>query len=156
MTDATPPEEAQDVFTDPDEVFSEIDELKFGFENAGNGHQRSGGAENAVQVLDQWLPDGDEWPGKTDIVDREQSHARATIRKFPQFFPFLEDVGFDERFFQEYVELIDQYDTSVGGRARKDHVDVLSSNISESRREDDGDKTVIGSLVSRGDESSED
>lgn len=108
---------------DPADVEDEQSDLMFAYKNDVSGDP----ARDPVRVIEDWLPDKENWSAKTNI-SLNQARPMAAISEFPEMFPNIIGDGIyqaiiDGEVVQDYKKLL----TSWEGESRKEQVKVLSS-----------------------------
>lgn len=104
---------------DPD-VKREIDNALSDGELIGRA-MGGAGSEERIPVVEGWLPGEDEWQGKTIITKRE-AVAHALTKNLAMAFPEIKPM---ESFLISAVDDLEMLFTSIDGKAREQHMEVL-------------------------------
>lgn len=83
----------------------------------------NGDGDDRLRAITEWLPDHDQWQGKTNITE-EQARELAAARLVVKYFDELDEIEAD---LTQYINDYEMYLTSVDGAARREQVGVLRS-----------------------------
>ena len=115
----------EEVEVDPKEVSQEDDDLRHAWRQVQKNAE--GEANDPVRVIRKYLPDPEDWGGKTDI-SLNQAVPMATVPEFDTAFYNICGDGIhskldEDGILQEFQRLL----TSVEGKSREDFVEILRS-----------------------------
>lgn len=110
--------EKDDFVIDP-EIEQEVEEA-LGDEDI-IGRYMGGSGEERIPLVSDWMPDGDEWQGKT-IITKQEAIAHALAKNLSYAFPEVRPM---HDFIESSVNDLEMLLTSVQGRAREQQMEVL-------------------------------
>lgn len=117
-------------------VEEELEDINSEEEIFGSYHT-DGQAGEKIETVNNWLPDKDNWQGKT-VVNEQEARLFSVARSLPKAFPEIEE---KEPFIDEMITNMEMYKTSAN-EAREQQVSVLGSMFGST-----GEEGSIGSAV---------
>lgn len=125
-------------------VEEELEQITSEEEIFGSYHS-DGEAGEKVETVNNWLPNDENWQGKT-VVNEREARLFAVARALPHAFEEIEDM---QPFIDEMLTNVEMYKTSVGGMAREQQVSVLGSMFGSS---DDGEgvRSALAGFIAGG------
>ncbi len=128
------------------EVEKELEEVTSEEELFGT-YTNDGQNGEKINTVNDWLPDSDNWQGKT-IVNNEEAHKLALVRALPKAFEEIEDM---EPFIDEMITNLEMYKTSVNGVAREQQVSVIGRMFG-SGEDSDGMRSALAGFIAGGED----
>lgn len=131
-------------FTLDDEVKEELenvvseDQLIGSYSSDGNGSEK-------VPVLQSWLPEGDDWQGKT-VVNAKEARVLAMARNITTAFDEVEHM---EPFINNLLTDLEQYLTSVDGLSREQQKQVLTAMFGKTPEKQEAQSMMLGALAGK-------
>lgn len=127
-------------------VEEEIEEVNAEEEIFGS-YTNDGQAGEKINTVNNWLPDDDNWQGKT-IVNEREARLFALARALPHAFPEIEE---KKPFIDEMLTNLEMYKTSVKGVSREQQVSVIGSMFG-SGEEDSSVRSALAGFIAGGEE----
>lgn len=98
--------------------------------------------QEKVQVFEDWLPDKDDWSGKT-IIHPRQAQSLAAVRMLADFFDEVEEI---EDNLKQMVNHYEEYLTSIDGTAREQQVKTMAAMFGRETELEESQSVLLGSL----------
>lgn len=90
-------------------------------EDIVGSYMKGGGNEERIPVVRSWLPDSEQWQGKT-IITKDEAIAHARAKNLAKAFPEIKPL---EEFLESTINDLEMLLTSVEGRSRDQQMEVI-------------------------------